>query len=140
MDILDIKEEVFNDREASSSDLKTQSESSEIFSTNIDYANPTNNTKYFNQLHLTVEKKVQKWKYDFIKGKETHPLAIEIRDKPNPKIDVGLELSGKIYASIECVLCNKFIRLYVNNSQWSEGIITVKNQNYTRHLKAHFKE
>lgn len=82
---------------------------------------------------------MQKWKVDFLNGKELNSLTIKMKDK-DPKIEVGVENSGKLFASVECFLCNRFIKLYLCNSDTVEGTIHFKNGNLVRHLKTHFRQ
>lgn len=134
MEIPEIKEEVVDDLDESNSN------SLDPWIAPNANPSPTTRNERFKKLRSMVDGRVQKWKYDFLRGKEMHPLASVMRDKPKPKIEVGVEPSGKVFASIECVLCNRFIKLFICGSQWNEGVTYIKNANYTRHLKAHFKE
>lgn len=140
MEVPEVKEEVVDDLDASNSNPLVPWTAP--FPADFHNANPSPTTRNecFKQLRSMVDGRVQKWKYDFLRGKEMHPLASVMRDKPKPKIEVGVEPSGKVFASIECVLCNRFIKLFICSSQWNEGVTYIKNANYTRHLKAHFKE
>lgn len=96
---------------------------------------------YLKQMRLELRFLVEKWKNDYLFGRERNPLASELRESAEPQIHVDVDDSGKLFATYECVLCNRNFRIGFNKYNTMEGLKhKFNNGNFNSHLKIHFRE
>lgn len=96
---------------------------------------------YLKQMRFELRFLAEKWKNDYLNGREMNPLAIEIRESAEPRVEVDVDDTGKLFATIECVLCNRNIRIGFNKYKTLEGLKHRLNSgNFNAHLRNHFRE
>lgn len=96
---------------------------------------------YLKKMRLELKYLSEKWKNDFLNGKEINSLGDEIRDFEEPVVEVDVDDGGKIFATVECVLCNRNIRIGFSKYKTSEGMQHRFNKsNFNIHFRNHFRE
>lgn len=96
---------------------------------------------YLKQMRFELRFLAEKWKNDYLIGRESNSLASELRESIEPRIEVDVDDLGKLFATIECVLCNRNIRIGFNKYKTLEGLKHRLNSgNFNAHLRNHFRE
>ncbi|XP_063707489.1 uncharacterized protein LOC134836170 isoform X2 [Culicoides brevitarsis] len=97
---------------------------------------------YVKQMRYELRYLAEKWKTDYLATRETTtPLALKLQESPEPQIEVDVDDAGKLYATIECVLCSKIIRIGFNRYKTLEGMKhRLNGGNFNSHLRNHFRD
>lgn len=94
------------------------------------------------QMQLELEIRAKFWMEDISKkAQEKGSIMTQIDNSNPPQVFVGVGESGKPYASVQCFLCPKIVRIcYVRSTK--EGALNwvFKRGNYNKHIIRNHKE
>lgn len=91
------------------------------------------NSSFLKKMKLDLQPRAKKWMESFVGNKRTVTI------KGPPKVQCQVEDSGKLIASVECVLCQKDIRIGFEKAK-NKLKYTFKRGNFDKHMKIHHKD
>lgn len=94
--------------------------------------------EYLAQMRLELQTLAKRWQHEFLSRNQMNPLAHVLINKGEPKTEIDVDETGKLFAAVECGLCNRFIRLGLSKCKSYRGQFSFKCGNYNAHLKLHF--
>lgn len=91
------------------------------------------------QMQLDLRSLSEKWIDEFLAGLDAN--APENRMREEPRIVVDVDDCGKLFASVECFICKKDIRVGFKKCTGRQGLkCNFVRGNFDRHFNVHHKD